>query len=148
MIFGDPFQFAVQCDLVKEWNDDYFWVNGIYSIFINGQLLNKEIYVTELKFTLANIESNVLDSIKRVKTKKNIKEEDITSIFIDDFSMSLSSQDMEDEKIYIYCFFTEFNDCVYIDNKCCKSVHYYPLGYIINILKDILRWKNSLNINW
>ncbi|QQF71092.1 Imm42 family immunity protein [Histophilus somni] len=36
MFFGDPYKFAIQCDIVSEWNDDYFWINGIFNIYIES----------------------------------------------------------------------------------------------------------------
>ncbi|AFU19461.1 Imm42 family immunity protein [Actinobacillus suis] len=37
MIFGNPDKFAIHCDIVEEWNDDSFWYNGIYDIYIQGK---------------------------------------------------------------------------------------------------------------
>ncbi|SUB34298.1 Uncharacterised protein [[Pasteurella] mairii] len=33
MFFGDPYKFAIQCDVIHEWNLDNFWVNGIFNIY-------------------------------------------------------------------------------------------------------------------
>lgn len=148
MIFGDPLKFAIHCDLVSEWNDDYFFVNGIYSVFANGKLLNKGLYVTELKFALANIETNVLKKLKRLKTKSNIVCSEVKLILEDDYCINLSSQDMEDDNIYVYCVLTERNDFIFIKNECGEYIYSYPLGYVKNILKDIVKWKSSINIDW
>ncbi|WP_225774690.1 Imm42 family immunity protein [Pseudomonas sp. Marseille-Q5115] len=53
MIVGDPFNFAVQFDMVEQWNSDEFWRNGIFSLYINGVRLPNILDVTELRASLA-----------------------------------------------------------------------------------------------
>ena len=37
MIFGDPFLFSIQIDIVKEWNaENNYWRNGLISLYLNG----------------------------------------------------------------------------------------------------------------
>ncbi|HDR1012094.1 TPA: hypothetical protein QB364_002056, partial [Pasteurella multocida] len=28
MLIGDPYSFAIRCDVVEAWNDSTFWING------------------------------------------------------------------------------------------------------------------------
>ncbi|QGM81123.1 Imm42 family immunity protein [Otariodibacter oris] len=135
MIFGNPDKFAIHCDIVKEWNDDYFWVNGIFNVYIQGKMIVPEVAVSELKFTLANIENNVLDALQ-------------TQISLDELNselfLGLSSPEMEDKSIFIYYFFTLENDFIFIKNNQYENIFKYNKKYIHNILSDIVLWKKSI----
>lgn len=52
MIFGDPFKFSLQFDVVEEWNvQDGYWRNGLFSMYVNGERLFKSIEPVELRTT-------------------------------------------------------------------------------------------------
>ncbi|MFC1141444.1 Imm42 family immunity protein [Pasteurella multocida] len=37
MLIGDPYSFAIRCDVVEAWNNSTFWINGIFEIYIHGK---------------------------------------------------------------------------------------------------------------
>ena len=49
MIYGDPFIFSIQFDVVRDWTDSCFWVNGLFSLFVCGERLLDVVDVVELK---------------------------------------------------------------------------------------------------
>lgn len=58
MIVGDPFCFAINYDVVAEWNSvGDLWKNGIFFIYINGQRIG-ELDVVELRTTLSFYKKN------------------------------------------------------------------------------------------
>lgn len=53
MIYGDPFKFALQFDVVEEWNSiGSEWRNGLFAMFIDGESIYASIDVVELRTTL------------------------------------------------------------------------------------------------
>ncbi|CNC59748.1 Uncharacterised protein [Yersinia intermedia] len=54
MIYGDPFYFAIQFDVVESWNDpDDIWDNGLFSLYVEGRKLFDIVDVFELKTTFS-----------------------------------------------------------------------------------------------
>ncbi|MFY3137463.1 Imm42 family immunity protein [Achromobacter xylosoxidans] len=52
MIYGDPFNFAIQYDVVKVWNEnENFWKNGLFFIYVGGEKIGL-VDVVELKTTI------------------------------------------------------------------------------------------------
>lgn len=52
MIYGDPFDFAIQYDVVEVWNENKnFWKNGLFFIYIGGEKIGL-VDVVELKTTI------------------------------------------------------------------------------------------------
>ncbi|WP_460067957.1 Imm42 family immunity protein [Pseudomonas sp. H1_G08] len=50
MIYGEPFIFSIQFDVVRDWNDSScFWANGLFSLFVCGERLLDVVDVVELK---------------------------------------------------------------------------------------------------
>ncbi|EYU13208.1 Imm42 family immunity protein [Photorhabdus aegyptia] len=53
MIYGDPFLFSLQFDIVESWNSpDSFWKNGIFSFYLEGNKLFDIVDVFELRTTI------------------------------------------------------------------------------------------------
>lgn len=64
MIYGDPFLFALQFDVVDAWNTPGdTWKNGLFSLYIDGQRLFGNIDPIELKTTFAFYSNAPLDKI-------------------------------------------------------------------------------------
>lgn len=54
MIYGDPFYFSLQFDVVAEWSEpDDIWKNGLFSICIEGNILFNAVDVFELTTTFS-----------------------------------------------------------------------------------------------
>ncbi|ACA31408.1 Imm42 family immunity protein [Histophilus somni] len=137
MFFGDPYKFAIQCDIVSEWNDDYFWINGIFNIYIEGNSVINELYTSELRFTLANITDDILGSMTQTD---NIN-------LVDNISskqrklLSISSPEMEDNSIFVYFLFSKDNDYIFLEKDGDELNFKYEKGYIMKILLSVLDWK-------
>ncbi|KHK63733.1 Imm42 family immunity protein [Pseudomonas frederiksbergensis] len=59
MIYGDPFVFSLQFDVVEEWTDSScFWKNGLFSMLVDGERLLDCIDVVELR-TAVNFYANM-----------------------------------------------------------------------------------------
>lgn len=139
MIFGDPYKFAIHCDIVNEWNADHFWVNGIYNIFIDGHYISQKINASELKFALANFSEEILLSLGSVF----IQDENIDNIFFDKNSLNISSPEMEDENILICFAKNESKDFILLKNKESVTSFAYEKDYILNILLSVSKWSRN-----
>jgi len=65
MIYGDPFSFALQFDAVKAWNShDSSWINGVFSLYIDGQLIFKIVEPVELKTTYSFYANAPVDTLR------------------------------------------------------------------------------------
>lgn len=137
MFFGDPYKFAIQCDIIPEWNDDYFWVNGIFNIYIDGNSVFSELYTSELRFTLANITDETLNN--------TIPSGDIfdNDFFQNNNFLSISSPEMEDNSIFVHVFFSKKNDHITLSKKGDVFNFEYEKGYIINVMHSLLKWKRE-----
>lgn len=139
MFFGDPYKFAIQCDIISEWNDDYFWVNGIFNIYIDGKSILNELHTSELKFTLANITDEIIDSMITVNDSY-----ELSNITIQDSRLlAISSPEMEDNNISVHVSFSERNDYIILSEKGGVFEFKYERGYIMNVLYSLLKWKKE-----
>lgn len=139
MFFGDPYKFAIQCDIVSEWNDDYFWINGVFNIYIESTPVINELYTSELRFTLANITDDILGSMVQtdnINVIDNISSEQRKLL-------SISSPEMEDNSIFVYFLFGNGNDYILLDKDGEVSIFNYEKGYIMKILCSLLDWKKE-----
>lgn len=139
MFFGDPYKFAIQCDIVSEWNDDYFWINGVFNIYIESTPVINELYTSELRFTLANITDDILGSMVQtdnINVIDNISSEQRKLL-------SISSPEMEDNSIFVYFLFSNGNDYILLDKGGEVLIFNYEKGYIMKILCSLLDWKKE-----
>ncbi|QLB45118.1 MULTISPECIES: Imm42 family immunity protein [Mannheimia] len=139
MFFGDPYKFAIQCDIVSEWNDDYFWINGVFNIYIESTPVINELYTSELRFTLANITDDILGSMVQtdnINVIDNISSEQRKLL-------SISSPEMEDNSIFVYFLFSNGNDYILLDKDSEVSIFNYEKDYIMKILRSLLDWKRE-----
>ncbi|HDL5700014.1 TPA: hypothetical protein PXE99_001841 [Mannheimia haemolytica] len=141
MFFGDPYKFAIQCDIIPEWNDDYFWVNGVFNIYIDGESVFSELYTSELKFTLANITEDILNDIVLVNDNFSLDNDFIQKNNL----LPISSPEMEDNAIFVYVFFSKKNDHIFFSKEGKELYFEYEKGYVRNILYSLLKWKKEMN---
>lgn len=139
MFFGDPYKFAIQCDIISEWNDDYFWVNGVFNIYIDGKSIFNELHTSELKFTLANITDEIIDAMVIVKDSCELSNGAIKNIEL----LAISSPEMEDNNIFVHAFFSEENDYILFSKEESSFEFEYERGYVMNILHSLLKWKKE-----
>lgn len=142
MIFGDPYKFAIHCDLVDDWNTDCFWVNGIYNIIINGNYVCEDINVSELKFVLANFTEEILLSMKNI----SLQEDCINEILNNESILNISCPEMEDKDIFVFFAINNSNDLIFFKKGDFNSRIEYSKDYILNILLSLSEWK-KINID-
>ncbi|WP_037586258.1 Imm42 family immunity protein [Stenoxybacter acetivorans] len=54
MIFGDPYDFALQFQIVENWNNENnFWKNGMFYFYLNGEAIFNKVCVSELRSVYA-----------------------------------------------------------------------------------------------
>lgn len=64
MIYGDPFYFALQFDVVNAWNTaGDIWKNGLFSLYINGGKVFDIVDVFELKTTFSFYSKAPIDDL-------------------------------------------------------------------------------------
>lgn len=64
MIYGDPFAFALQFEVVDAWNiPGDTWKNGIFSLYVDGQRLFSAIEPVELKTSFSFYSNAPLDEL-------------------------------------------------------------------------------------
>jgi hypothetical protein len=65
MIYGDPFKFALQFDVVDAWNiADSEWRNGIFALYVNGARLFALVDPVELRTTFNFFKKTPLNEVK------------------------------------------------------------------------------------
>ncbi|RAT09654.1 MULTISPECIES: immunity 42 family protein [Lonsdalea] len=111
MIYGDPFVFALQFDVVEAWNiPGDTWKNGVFSLYVDGERLFNTIEVVELK-TAFNFYSNapldelcvndlIIDADSLYRNAENYFTGDGTELIDGLFDMTCTA--MEDNACYIY----------------------------------------------
>lgn len=68
MILGDPYKFAIDIKIIKEWNMDEAFGNGVLLFFVDGNIFPKEILTATL-----NSEINPLkEKLKNITTNNEI----------------------------------------------------------------------------
>lgn len=141
MIFGDPFEFAIQYDVVDEWNEDFFWVNGIYNIYIKGRKYPIDVYVTELRFALANFLSNVIESLSPISSDIDI----LNNLSqVEHHGFELSSSDLNDIGVFIYFIFDLNFDYIIINDNGKLIKERYGKGYIFHIITALSKSVNTI----
>ncbi|WP_168386432.1 immunity 42 family protein [Erwinia amylovora] len=111
MIYGDPFSFALQFEVVSAWNvPGDTWKNGLFSLYIDGKRLFEIIDPVELKTTFSFYANAPLDelcinnlSIDAVSLYRNAESYftgDGTELIDGLFDMTCTA--MEDNACYLY----------------------------------------------
>lgn len=119
MIYGDPFSFALQFDVVDSWNiPGDSWRNGVFSLYVDGKRLFSSIEPVELKTTISFYSNAPLDdlcvndlNIDAESLYKNAEcyfTGDGTELIDGLFDMTCTS--MEDNGCYLYLLKTSEGD--------------------------------------
>lgn len=59
MIFGNPYNFAIITQPIKEWNEDDTFLNGVLLFCVDGKIFPKNIVNATLKFELSGYEEKL-----------------------------------------------------------------------------------------
>ncbi|MCO5366247.1 Imm42 family immunity protein [Pseudomonas alliivorans] len=111
MIFGDPYVFALQLDVVKSWNaPGDIWRNGVFTVYVDGEKVFNCLDVAELRTTvnfylklpLSSIvfSDAVLDFVELFNHVDDYYTGD--GEFLDGSTCSLTCTVMEDNGCYMY----------------------------------------------
>ncbi|HDR1018618.1 TPA: hypothetical protein QB353_002216, partial [Pasteurella multocida] len=69
MLIGDPYSFAIRCDVVEAWNDSTFWINGIFEIYIYGKKYPNVLCETEFRTNISFLISGFQRDMKALPDK-------------------------------------------------------------------------------
>lgn len=113
MIIGDPYKIAFWIDIIPQWSEDNStWINGIFSLCINGKIypriatstLNSEIPA------LLNVwysysmpcDNEVLFQASKMDALKNLLKITFPTIGCEDYRYKLSTPTIEDNSVYSF----------------------------------------------
>ncbi len=147
MIYGDPFDFALQYDIVASWNlDENFWKHGVFFIHIDGQALGG-IDVVELRTTLSfyqktgNMEFMCIESSLRFREIYELgmsyfygsEEASFGAVY------DLTCTSFGDRGIFVFYAKTTQNDVVVWSEDEGKTVHgkILSLGTVPAVLREL-----------
>lgn len=148
MIYGDPFVFSIQFDVVREWTEsDGFWLNGVFCMFVDGRRILESLEVVELKVAVnfyANMEfDSLLNGDPEVSAAEVFKSahgyffegrqscvqgvQDMTCTFIGDAGLFVYFQKCEvvDRLIWSYDFGSNVHEKL------------FPVGTIIDVVSSV-----------
>lgn len=148
MIYGDPLEFAIRYDLVNEWKPNWSpWLLGFIEYYIKGEKYPKYPVIQ----TTFNINMNLFYEgfhrelrITRVRMVKDIFKKSKCWRFYgntylnEDMVLNLSTTDMEDDGVYIFYFYTRYNDYIIVWDNNKKAIFKYNRRFIYNILERLV----------
>lgn len=148
MIYGDPFCFALQFDVVECWNvPGDIWKNGLFTLYIEGEKLFDSVDAFELRTTFSfyskapvnELFINDLD-ISGDELYKNAKdyflgdgEELIDGLF------DMTCVPMEDNRCYLYFIKTSAGDRLIWSTDTGDSINetVLPVGTILKVINEL-----------
>lgn len=148
MIYGEPFDFAIQFDVVDCWTDpDGYWLNGMFCMFVDGRRMVEAVEVTELKVAVnfyAKMElDRVIDGDPEITAENLFKTahdyffcggahlissvQDLTCTYLSDFGCFIYFQQLTNSDRLVWS--CDFG----------KTVHekIMSVGTVINVVKSI-----------
>ncbi|WET39805.1 immunity 42 family protein [Citrobacter enshiensis] len=148
MIYGDPFIFAFQFDVVESWNTPGdIWRNGMFSLYIEGNKLFDVVDVFELtttfsfysKATITDLSVNDL-SIDAIALYKNARNYFIGDgeVLIDGL-FDLTCTAMGDNGCYLYFLKTSNGDRLVWSTDCGRKVKeaILPRGTVHSVINQL-----------
>ncbi|WP_081628575.1 Imm42 family immunity protein [Novispirillum itersonii] len=152
MIFGDPFLFSIQIDIVKEWNaENNYWRNGLISLYLNGSREFSLVDACEIRtnfyfYKKINIDgyfSGVIDdSYYLIFNSINSYYSGYSENIIPG-SFYLSCTAMEDAGYYFYLIRKKEKDFILWSNNHGKDVFRadLPPDYIKSVILDMSKYE-------
>lgn len=148
MIYGDPFYFSLQFDVVELWNSpDDLWRNGVFSFCLDGRNLFNLVDVFELRTTFSFYSNMKIDelacndtSIDPITLYRNAERYftgDGENLIEGLFDMTCTP--MGDNGYYIYFMKTSHNDCLVWSNDDGNTINQtlLPSGTINSVIKEL-----------
>ncbi|WP_424410426.1 Imm42 family immunity protein [Pasteurella sp. PK-2025] len=119
MLIGDPYSFAIRCDVVDAWNHSTFWINGIFEIYIHGKKYPNVLRETELRTNVSFLISGFQKEMKALpdkffdKINSELLNSELYNYFISSKLMiNLESSEMDDLGVNMIFFFNNKNDFI------------------------------------
>lgn len=148
MIYGDPFIFSIQFDVVRDWTDSScFWVNGLFSLFVGGERLLDVVDVVELKTAVNFYAKMEFENIEEGDSAISAKELFASAhryFFKGESAILEGVQDMtctflEDAGLFIYFQKTEHADRLVWSKDFGNLVHeaLLPRGAVNGVIEGI-----------
>lgn len=148
MIYGDPFRFALQFDVVESWNEPGdIWKNGLFALYIEGNKVFDVVDSFELRTTFSfysKVPINEL-AINDLDVDKNKLYTNAKDYFLGegekliDGLFDMTCVPMEDNRCYLYFMKTNAGDrLVWSTNNSSKiNEAVLPSGTIFNVLNEL-----------
>lgn len=142
MLIGDPYSFAIRCDVVEAWNNSTFWINGIFEIYIYGKKYPNVLCETEFRTNISFLISGFQRDMKALPDKffdkidSELLNSDLYNYFVSSKLMiNLESSEMDDLGVNIIFFFNNKNDFIALFDKGDFELIQYNKGEILDIIQ-------------
>lgn len=148
MIYGDPFTFALQFDVVDSWNaPGDIWKNGMIAIYIDGKRIFSIVDVFELATTLSFYSKSKVEELKENNTLSSASEVFINAqenfqgdeeVFIDGL-LDLTCTAMEDNGCYLYFLKTNNGDRLVWRSESAGDINdiTLPKGNVLKVFNQL-----------
>ncbi|WP_239954922.1 immunity 42 family protein [Pantoea sp. Z09] len=148
MIFGDPYCFALQFEVVECWNDpDDIWRNGIFTLYVEGKKLFDAVDVFELRTTFSFYSKAPINELfindldfSADELYKNAKDYFLgNGEKLIDGLFDMTCIPMEDNRCYLYFIKTSAGDRLVWSTDTSDSINetVLPSGTILNVINKL-----------
>ena len=148
MIYGDPFTFALQFDVVDSWNaPGDIWKNGMFAIYIDGKRIFSVVDVFELATTLSFYSKSNIEELKENNTLSSASEvfKNAQEYFLGDEEvlidglLDLTCTAMEDNCCYLYFLKTSNGDRLVWRSENGGEINNItlPKGNVLNVINHL-----------
>ncbi len=148
MIFGDPYCFALQFEVVECWNDpDDIWRNGIFTLYVEGKKLFDVVDVFELRTTFSFYSKAPINELfindldfSADELYKNAKDYFLgNGEKLIDGLFDMTCIPMEDNRCYLYFIKTSAGDRLVWSTDTSDSINetVLPSGTILNVINKL-----------
>ncbi|MDI3414628.1 MULTISPECIES: immunity 42 family protein [Pantoea] len=148
MIYGDPFHFALQFDVVECWNDpDDIWKNGLFALYIEGKKVFDDVDAFELRTTFSFYSKSPINQL--VTNDLDFGADELYNNAKDYFLgggeklidglFDMTCVPMEDKRCYLYFIKTSVGDRLVWSANTSDQINetVLPPGTILNVISKL-----------
>ncbi|WP_210530785.1 immunity 42 family protein [Pantoea ananatis] len=148
MIYGDPFHFALQFDVVECWNDpDDIWKNGLFTLYIEGKKVFDDVDAFELRTTFSFYSKSPINQL--VINDLDFGADELYNNAKDYFLgggeklidglFDMTCVPMEDKRCYLYFIKTSVGDRLVWSANTSDQINetVLPPGKILNVISKL-----------
>ncbi|WP_273759027.1 immunity 42 family protein [Pantoea ananatis] len=148
MIYGDPFHFALQFDVVECWNDpDDIWKNGLFALYIEGKKVFDDVDAFELRTTFSFYSKSPINQL--VTNDLDFGADELYNNAKDYFLgggeklidglFDMTCVPMEDKRCYLYFIKTSVGDRLVWSANTSDQINetVLPSGTILNVISKL-----------